>query len=50
MSRLPESGVLIKRDMQNMQSGGGGARTVIKNRCATLLQSVISSVLSHEKI
>ncbi len=31
-SRLSESGVLTKRDMQNMQSGGG-ARTGIENRC-----------------
>ncbi len=30
MRRLSESGVLTKRDMQNMQ---GGVRTGIENRC-----------------
>ncbi len=36
-SWLSESGVLTKRDMQNMQSGGGGgARTGIENLCSTV--------------
>ncbi len=38
-SWLSELGVLNKRDMQNMQSGGGVARNGIQNHCTTWLLS-----------
>ncbi len=39
MSRFSESGVLTKKEMQNMQSGGG-ARTGIENRWCTERRAV----------
>ncbi len=49
-SWLSESGVLTKRDMQNMRAGGGGPRTGIGNRWINPYQVKTSRSYHHRDL